>query len=100
MQSLKDLLPDALRRGRISREISATRVVEVFNELLLEKLPSGHASDLLAISFKDGVLNVGCKNSPAAHWLFVRQADFLSILSRRLPEIRVEKIKTKIRYDF
>lgn len=100
MQSLKDLLPDALRRGRISREMVATKVVEIFNELLLEKLPSDRGHDLSAISYKDGMINVGCKNSAAAHWLIVRQAEFLSLLARLIPETRVEKIKTKIRYDF
>lgn len=100
MHSLKDLLPDALRRGRISREMAATRAVEVFNELLLEKLPRDRCRDLSAISYKDSIINVGCKNSAAAHWLFLRQTEFLSSIARLLPEIRIEKIKTKIRYDF
>jgi len=100
LYSLKDLLPDALRRGHISREMLALKVVEVFNELAEEKLPIGRKKDLLAISYKDNIINVSCKNSAAAHWTMIHEAEIIAALSRAVPEVRVEKIKTKIKYDF
>lgn len=100
MLQLKDLLPDALRRGRISREVAAVKIIEAFDELMAEKLPPARKKDVFAIAFKDGIIEAGCKNSMAAHWLATREADLLAVLSRRVTEVSVKKIKSKIKYDF
>jgi len=100
MLALKDLLSDALRRGHISREVAAVKVIETFNELVKESLPPARKNDVFAITFKDGIIEAGCKNSMAVHWLTLHERDFLSVLSRRITEIGVKKIKPKIKYDF
>lgn len=97
MLQLKNLLPDALRRGRISRQVEATKMVEIFNELIKEKLPPGQVEDVTAISYKDQILNVSCQNSPAAHWIASREQEMLSLLSRQIPEARSIKIKIQIK---
>lgn len=96
LYSLKDLLPDALRRGHISREISALNAVEIFNKLVEEKLPIGRKKDLLAVSFKNNIIDVSCKNSVAAHWIMLHEAEIIATISRLVSEVRVEKIRTKI----
>ncbi|MFA6131559.1 MAG: hypothetical protein WC702_00625 [Patescibacteria group bacterium] len=100
MLQLKDLLSDALRRGHIGREIAAVKITEAFDELVQENLPLSRKKDVFAISFKDGVLEAGCKNSMAMHWLTMREQDFLIALSHRMSEVSVKKIKAKIKYDF
>ena len=100
MLSLKDLIPDALRRGHISREVATVKIIEAFNELVSEQLPLSRKKDIMAISFKDGVIEAGCKNNMAAHWLLTREADLLATLSRRVTEVGAKKIKAKIKYDF
>ena len=99
MFQLKDLLPDALRRGRISHEVAAVKIIEAFNDLVAEQLPPDRRRDVFAVGFKDGIIEAGCKNNMAAHWIIMREQDLLAALSRRVTEVGAKKIKTKIKYD-
>lgn len=96
--SLKNLLPDALRRGRISRQVEATKVVEIFNELIKEKLPPARVGDVRAVSYKEQTLNVSCQNSAAAHWVIAREQELISLVLRQVPEVSLTKIKTQISF--
>ncbi|HBR80338.1 MAG: hypothetical protein UX09_C0004G0007 [Candidatus Uhrbacteria bacterium GW2011_GWE2_45_35] len=103
MHSLKDLLPDALRRGRIGREVATIKLIETFNNLAEERLPANRKQDVRAISYKDQILNVACKNNLAAHWVVSQELNLISALSRSVPEAHVLKIKPKNQvsnYDF
>jgi hypothetical protein len=100
MHALKDLLPEALRRSRLSRAVTAARVVELFNDLIQENLPPRRKNDIFATAFNDGILEVGCKNGPAADWLAMRQADLLTAILRRMDGVEVKKIEARIKYDF
>lgn len=96
MFQLKDLLPEALRRGRISHEMTATKIVEIFNEIIPDFLPFGRKNDLEAISYKDRVLKVNCQNTAAVHWLANHELDIISALASLAPEVQITKIRTQI----
>ncbi|MFH1253527.1 MAG: hypothetical protein V1664_04330 [Candidatus Uhrbacteria bacterium] len=96
MFQLKDLLPEALCRGRISKEMAATKIVEIFNEIIPDFLPVGRKKDLAAISFKDRILNVNCQNTAVAHWLSNHELDLIAALAGQAPEVQVIKIRTRI----
>jgi predicted nucleic acid-binding Zn ribbon protein len=95
-QSLKDLLPDALRRGHLSREMAATQIVEIFNQWIVNFLPSGRAQDAQAVSYKDKILNINCRNMAAAHWLTQHEQEIVSALSQRSPETPIIQIKIRL----
>lgn len=96
MFQLKDLLPDALCRGHISRGVAMVKMIEVFNDLMAEKLPSARKNDVQALSFKDGVINIGCKNNMAMHWITTRESELIAELSRRTPGARITKINSRL----
>ncbi|MFH1088816.1 MAG: hypothetical protein V1716_00110 [Candidatus Uhrbacteria bacterium] len=96
MFQLKDLLPDALCRGRISRGVAMVKMVETFNDLMMEKLPPTRKDDVQALSFKDGVINTSCKNNLAMHWLMTRERELIDELSRRTPGARITKINSRL----
>jgi|GEM_PF-7046312 hypothetical protein len=97
MQSFKDLIPDALRRGRISHEIATVNVVEAFNELMAERLPLARKQDVQANGYKDKTVFVVCRNAMAAHWVTSHELELIAALSRKVPEAPVIKIKPKNR---
>jgi hypothetical protein len=102
--ALKDLLPDALRRGRIGQEMAATKIVETFNQWVIKFLPPGRQNDARAISYKNKILNINCQNTAVAYWLNNQTQEIVKEMGRLLPEIPLLKITTRItqgqNYDF
>lgn len=80
--SLKDLLPNALNRGRISRQVVASQMVEVASQALQDALPARRQSDARVLSFKEGVLTIECANGSVADFVREREGFLLSALKK------------------
>ncbi|MBI4598757.1 hypothetical protein HY734_01000 [Candidatus Uhrbacteria bacterium] len=100
-QSLRDLLPQAVRRGPVSVQAEASWVVETCNACLTAILPPGREGDVMTLFFaQEGTVVVGCRNAAAAHFILEREADLLALLSERLPGVPVARVRTRIVSDF
>lgn len=93
---LQDLLPEALRRGRLARSMEAVSAVEIFNEAIATFLPAGRANDAQAVSFKNNILFVNCRNGSASHWISNHEFDLISVLVQKKPELQIKKIIARI----
>lgn len=80
--SLKDLLPNALSRGRISRQVVASQMVEVASQALQDALPARRQSDARVLSFKDGILTIECANGSVADFVRERELFLLEALKK------------------
>jgi hypothetical protein len=93
--TLKDLLPNALQRGQISRQVGAARVVQIAADALADILPVARRRDARAVSYKDGTLFVECVHASAAD--FIRQhADALVHQIATATQTRVDRLQTRL----
>ena len=93
--SIKDLLDDAVSRARIGKEVMIARSVETANAFLASLLPNGYTDDARAVSLKDGVLTIDCKNSSANHFVSTKKMDLLAAVKRKVPESVIMRIHTR-----
>ncbi|OGL95155.1 hypothetical protein A2348_02425 [Candidatus Uhrbacteria bacterium RIFOXYB12_FULL_58_10] len=96
MESIKSLLDGMLQRHQITAQVTTARIIEATNESLVRILPHGRASDAVAISVRDGVILVHCRNSSAAELVSSRANAVLDTIKSTLPTAIVERIRTRI----
>ena len=98
--SIKDLLGDAVFRARIGKEVMLARTIESANAHLSTLLPAGHADDARAISLKEGVVTIACKNPSATHLISTKKYDILSAIKRDVPESTAARIHTRLTDEY
>ncbi len=96
MQDIKSLLAGSLQRHQITVQVTTARVIEVVNGQIFVVLPSGHGHEATAISVRDGVVNVVCKNAGAANLLTQEETRILNAVKKILPTTRIDRIRTRI----
>lgn len=93
ISSMRDLLSgSAFNRAGVRRSINASMIVEAANRVIPGYLPGMHAYEVVAISFKDGVLRVRVKRAAALHGLKSVEAQLLQKLRQDFPSSSVERI--------
>lgn len=96
MQDIKSLLVGSLQRHQITTQVTTARIIEVVNNEILAVFPSGHAHEAIAISVRDGMVNVLCKNAGAAHLLSQEEQRVIDSVKKVLPSVRLDRIRTRI----
>jgi hypothetical protein len=99
-QSLKDLLPEALRRGHMTRQVEAFQVVEAAASALASMLPSSRGADARPLSFKNGTLVVECRNAPAIGFVSQRKPELIASIEKLLPTAGVRDVRTRLVSEF
>ncbi|TAL51266.1 DUF721 domain-containing protein [Patescibacteria group bacterium] len=106
LSSMRDLLSgSAFNRPGVRRSIHAAMVVESANRMIPGYLPGMQAFEIVAISFKSGVLRLRVKSAAARHGLGGMEQELLTKLRQEFPSIPIDRIQTVIskepsRYEF
>ncbi len=89
---IKDLLPDALKRHGISKQVTSTIIIKSTDELLNCHLPDCAKNDVKALSYKNENLYIACRH-PAAMFIAEKLKTKLhEQLLKRFPDITFNKI--------
>lgn len=91
-QSIKGIIPGALRKSGIEHEVSASRVVEIAKECLIRLWGEERASFMEPLSFKEGTLMVSCRSSSASSLFRVLERPWINEINRSLGEKRVLRV--------
>lgn len=104
--SIRDVLSSsAFNQPGIRRSLTAAMIVEAANRSLRGYLPGRLSHDIVAISFKNGILRLGVKNGAARHELQRIEGELLEKLRQEFPKTTLSKIQAFIskesqRYEF
>ena len=95
MLPLKDLLGSAIKRARISTQVSATRVVGVAQDTLRDIL-GPQESDARVVSYQAGTLTIETRHSSASQFIRESEPLLLSALKRQFPEEQVKTVRYRV----
>lgn len=93
MQSLKDLLPKAVKNAGISRQIEAVQVVQTANEVITELIGPGVIARAQAIYFKDKTITIACLSSILSQELQLAQTQIIDRINQRFDQPVVAKLR-------
>jgi predicted nucleic acid-binding Zn ribbon protein len=99
MISLKDLLPRALQRAKVSTQVYASRVVAQANEFLVGLLGI-HAKRARAASFRDQTLTIEVLQSATGEFIREHEAEMLAAIHTRIPDETIRSIRYRVVYRF
>jgi thiamine phosphate synthase YjbQ (UPF0047 family) len=98
--SLKDLLPGAVQRANISREVTAAQIVLEANRFLDRSLSPARRKDVQAISYRDGILVLACLHASAAQAISQQEQLLMREIVSILPRADLRKMITRIMKSF
>jgi len=93
MQSIKDLLPKAVKQAGISRQIEAVQVVQTANEVIAELIGPGAIQRAQAIYFKDKTITIACLSSILSQELQLAQPQIIDRINQRFDQSIVAKLR-------
>jgi hypothetical protein len=97
LSSIRDLLSgSAFNRAGVQRSITASMVVEAANRIIPGYLTGMIVYEVVAISFKDGVLRLRAKSAAAGHGVRGIESFMLKRLQQDFPEVKINRITTTI----
>jgi hypothetical protein len=99
MIPLKDLLPRALQRAKVSTQVSASRVVAEANAFLTEIL-SNHTGMARAASFREQTLTIEVLRSATGEFIRGHEAEMLAVIRARLPNETIRFVRYRVVYSF
>lgn len=95
--SIRDILSGSkLNRPGIRRSITASMIVEAANRIIPGYLSGANIYDVVAISYKEGVLHIQAKNAAARYAFRPFQSSFLRKMDEEYPVAKIEKIKMSL----
>jgi hypothetical protein len=96
LSSLRNLLSGSLTRAGIMRSVDASMVVEAANRALPAYLPSTRSKDIIAISYKDGVVHLAAKTAAARFSIKGQETELLTNLQQQFPTLPMNKVTIKL----
>ena len=94
MSSMRDLLSgSAFGKPGIRRSISAAMIVESANRIIPGHLPAMKAFDVVAISFKNGILHLRVKSAAARHGVRGIEDELLKKLRQDFPGVQIFSVR-------
>ena|SRR3989338_6141170 len=94
LSSLRNLLSGSLNRAGIRKSVKAAMIVEAANRIIPGHLPGMQAYDVVAISYKDGILRLRVKNSAARYALRGIEPILLMKLQEEFPSSSIKQISS------
>ena len=91
--SLKNLLPQSLRKSGSVRQIEASMITEKAGFVLEELFGKEAASQMKIVSFRNGNLKISCMHSAYAEEITLREKETIAAINARLEAEVVIRIK-------
>ena len=92
LSSLRHLLSGSLTRAGIMRSVDASMIVEAANRALRAYLPASRSKDVVAISYKDGTLQLMAKTAAARFAMKGQESDLLTKLQQQFPTHPMKRV--------
>lgn len=99
LQKLHFLIPQAVSRSKITREVEALQIVTLANTFFRDLLPPGHTEDVQAVSFAQGILTVYGKHRAALALAHEETQALQEHLQRHKPELPCTAIRIRLRSE-
>jgi hypothetical protein len=96
MKRVSDLLPGAMTRANIGRQVVAAQIVDKANEWLNEILPEAHRQDACAMSIQNGILTIASLSSSVSNFICDRESGCLNLIKRSFPNAQIDKLRTRL----
>ncbi|MBI4592365.1 hypothetical protein HY733_02870 [Candidatus Uhrbacteria bacterium] len=97
LSPLRDLLANStLNRPGVRRSIHASMIVQAANRIIPGYLPGMQAFDVIAISFKEGLLRLRVKSAAAKYGMRGVEEALLTKLRQEFPSSEIKKIQIVI----
>jgi hypothetical protein len=96
MDSLKDLLGEAIHRKKLNKQVLAGLIVREMNLYLDRNFLGQMRTHIHALSFRNGVLVLGCLNSAVSHAAKQREEYFLDEITRAIPSANISQVVYRI----
>ncbi len=100
MMPLKDLLNNAIKRARVSTQVTASQVVSCANEALSRVLAPERLKDARALSYKETVLTFEVKHAATGQFLSENEDRLLRFMKEHLPDISIRTVRYRIVHRF
>jgi hypothetical protein len=95
MERIRGLLSGSLSRAGIMRSVSASMIVEEVNRILPSYLPNNRKTDISAVSYKEGTIQMIAKNASARYSIKSQQKEILEELNKRFSGSKIKLISIK-----
>lgn len=96
MEPIRRLLKaSSLKRQETSRCVASAMIVETADAILTVVLPAAMAGEAKSVSFRDGVLKIGCSHSAASQEVRLRQDEIMSRLNTRFGDGTVRRLTVR-----
>lgn len=99
MFSLKHLLPSALDRAHVTRQVTTSLVIMKSDEFLFSVLPEAAKTEARTLSLTGTVLVIGCRSSSLGGFVKQQEEALLSFLKRELPQTQISRVRIQILHD-
>lgn len=94
ISSIRDLLTgSAFNKPGIRRSVRASMVVQAANRIIPGLRSGGRASDIVAVSFKDGILRLRANSAAARYSVRTLEPALCAKLHEAFPSIAVKRIQ-------
>ena len=100
MFSLKYLLPFALDRAHVTRQVTASLVVMKSDQFFSSVLPLEAQGEVKTLAFTGTVLVIGCLSSSLGEWVRQKEEYLLAFLKREVPAVHVSRVRIQILHTF
>ncbi|KKU33574.1 MAG: hypothetical protein UX57_C0006G0037 [Candidatus Uhrbacteria bacterium GW2011_GWE2_46_68] len=99
MFSLKHLLPSALDRAHVTRQVTTSLIVMKSDEFLFSVLPSAAKTEARTLALTGTVLVIGCRSSALGEFVRQQEETLLSFLKRELPQTHISRVRIQILHN-
>ena len=99
MFQLRDLLSQAVKRARVSTQVSASQIVSIADSTL-EELMGSKKKDARAASFHEGVLLIETLHSAASNFIQEQEPILKARLRERFADHQVHTIRYRVVHHF
>ncbi len=97
---LKDLLNSAIKRARVSTQVTASQVISSANEALSRVLAPVRLQDARALSYKDNILTFEVKHAATGQFLSENEDRLLRFIKEHLPDASIRTVRYRIVHRF
>lgn len=94
MRGISDLLTQSLKRHGIERQVTAARIIEVAQEILLSLVSESAKKDVRVLSFFGNALRIACRHPAAAQEVRRATPALLADMARAFPDRTIPGVET------
>jgi hypothetical protein len=96
MDSLKELLGEAINRKKLNKQVLAGLIIREVNIYLDRVYPKAQRQHIHGLSYRADVLVIGCLNSAVAHVAKQREEQMIEEITSAIPAANIKKVVYRI----